>query len=138
MRIEAALRRRRPLSLTSLIDVIFLLLIFWMTVARLSEAEVTPPLEVPTIAGEMVELPASGRIVVTVVDDSTLEVRATRISRDSMAEYLSRLDAGAQVVVQADRSLDFGMFRDYLSEFQKAGHASVEIAVRHTDSGDGR
>ena len=44
MRIEAALRRRRPLSLTSLIDVIFLLLLFFMlssTFTRFASVEIT-------------------------------------------------------------------------------------------------
>src|SRR5690606_37876251 len=42
MRIERGVRRRRPLSLTSLIDVIFLLLLFFMlssTFSRFSEIE---------------------------------------------------------------------------------------------------
>ncbi|MEX0957041.1 MAG: biopolymer transporter ExbD [Rhizobiaceae bacterium] len=44
MRIEATLRRRRPLSLTSLIDVIFLLLLFFMlssTFTRFGEVAIT-------------------------------------------------------------------------------------------------
>ena len=44
MRIEAALPRRRPLSLTSLIDVIFLLLLFFMlssTFTRFASVEIT-------------------------------------------------------------------------------------------------
>lgn len=44
MRIEATLRRRRPLSLTSLIDVIFLLLLFFMlssTFTRFASVEIT-------------------------------------------------------------------------------------------------
>ena len=44
MRVEAALRRRRPLSLTSLIDVIFLLLLFFMlssTFTRFASVEIT-------------------------------------------------------------------------------------------------
>lgn len=44
MRIEAGTRRRRPLSLTSLIDVIFLLLLFFMlssTFTRFAQVEVT-------------------------------------------------------------------------------------------------
>jgi biopolymer transport protein ExbD len=44
MRIEASVRRRRPLSLTSLIDVIFLLLLFFMlssTFTRFGEVSIT-------------------------------------------------------------------------------------------------
>lgn len=44
MRIEATQRRRRPLSLTSLIDVIFLLLLFFMlssTFTRFGEVAIT-------------------------------------------------------------------------------------------------
>jgi biopolymer transport protein ExbD len=44
MRIEASRRRRRPLSLTSLIDVIFLLLLFFMlssTFTRFGEVAIT-------------------------------------------------------------------------------------------------
>ena len=44
MRIEATLRRRRPVSLTSLIDVIFLLLLFFMlssTFTRFGEVAIT-------------------------------------------------------------------------------------------------
>lgn len=43
MRIDVAARRRRPLSLTSLIDVIFLLLLFFMlssTFTRFAEVEI--------------------------------------------------------------------------------------------------
>lgn len=44
MRIETAVRRRRPLSLTSLIDIIFLLLLFFMlssTFTRFAEVEIS-------------------------------------------------------------------------------------------------
>ncbi|MHC4610142.1 MAG: ExbD/TolR family protein, partial [Planctomycetota bacterium] len=73
-----------PLSidLTAMIDVIFILLIFWMTVTRLAEVRERPPVQTP-VAGALptvdvsrelltVNLLADGRTVL--VDDRRMDV----------------------------------------------------------------
>lgn len=93
MRIDAAIgRRRRPISVTSLIDVIFLLLLFFMltsTFARFAEVEIT--------GGRAGQGAAGGApdVIIRLVDEEWT-VNGLRLSREQALVELVRLqDAGA-------------------------------------------
>ncbi len=96
MRIDAATgRRRRPISVTSLIDVIFLLLLFFMlssTFAKFAEVEIT---------GGRAGQGAGGvpDVIIRLVDEDW-SVNGLRLPRDAALAELVRLqDAGAASAV---------------------------------------
>jgi biopolymer transport protein ExbD len=96
MRIDTAVRRRRPLSLTSLIDVIFLLLLFFMlssTFTRFAEVEIT--------AGRAGAASAAERPDVLLrLDGENWRVNGLDFGPDEAIGELARLhDAGARSAV---------------------------------------
>lgn len=96
MRIDAVLRPRRRLSMTSLIDVIFLLLLFFMlssTFARFAEIEVSGGVASSTAAGERPD-------VLLRYDGVEWRVNGLAIADDALEGELARLsDAGAETAV---------------------------------------
>ncbi|QDZ02564.1 biopolymer transporter ExbD [Nitratireductor mangrovi] len=96
MRIEAVARRRRPVSVTSLIDVIFLLLLFFMlssTFTRFSEVEITGGRAGADAAG-----PAPD-VIIRLAGEDWLINGAGFAATDATAE-LTRLEtAGARTAV---------------------------------------
>jgi biopolymer transport protein ExbD len=96
MRIDAVLRPRRRLSMTSLIDVIFLLLLFFMlssTFARFAEIEVSGGVASSTAAGERPD-------VLLRFDGAEWRVNGLAIADDELEGELARLsDAGAETAV---------------------------------------
>lgn len=96
MRIDAVLRPRRRLSMTSLIDVIFLLLLFFMlssTFARFAEIEISGGVASSTAAGERPD-------VLLRYDGVEWRVNGLAIADDALEGELARLsDAGAETAV---------------------------------------
>lgn len=93
MRIEAAFRRRRPLSLTSLIDVIFLLLLFFMlssTFTRFSEVEIS--------GGRAGTASAEQPDILMRIESEQWVVNGQRFTEDEAIEEMKRLkENGANV-----------------------------------------
>ncbi len=96
MRIEAGARRRRPVSVTSLIDVIFLLLLFFMlssTFTKFAEVEITGGRAGANVAGQAPD------IIVRVAPEGWV-VNGMSLDEDAAMEQLRRLkDAGAKTAV---------------------------------------
>ncbi|NMG41786.1 biopolymer transporter ExbD [Chelativorans sp. ZYF759] len=96
MRIDAAPRPRRRLSMTSLIDVIFLLLLFFMlssTFARFAEIEVSGGVASAVAAGERPD-------VLLRFDGAEWVVNGLPVADDALEPELARLsEAGAQTAV---------------------------------------
>lgn len=104
MRIDLPLRRRRPLSLTSLIDVIFLLLLFFMlssTFVRFAEVEITGG------AASRAAGPRTPDILVR-LDGEEWQVNGIPVDADGALEELSRLQemgaASAVLLVRGETS----------------------------------
>ncbi len=130
-------------DMTAMIDAIFLLLIFWMTVARLAASPDAVPVETPTAQDAIaVDIP---RDVLTIhlvgsEDDPaapvSVIVAGARVSVDSLIE---RIGAGAmpqQVVVRAPGDAEATRVRALLSALRLAGIQSVGVAVREVRRGD--
>ena len=108
MRLSKA--RRQPaweINIAPLIDVVFLLIIFFMTVSQITRVEVVP-LELPEAA--MTELPQTGRLVINVLDDGRISVDGRKHTVDSLNKMLSvgaatRKPGDVSVLIRGDRSL---------------------------------
>ena len=125
-------RRRARLELTPLLDVMFLVLVFFiycifdMAVHRGMKASL-PEAKGSAERGE--------RIVVTVGPDDSVELNGIRMSRDEAVARVKALSAvGVQmpVLVSADRRASFGAGVELLAALKEAGvdAASVQVSGR--------
>lgn len=119
-------RRAPKLQLTPLIDVVFILLIFFMLTAS------------PRIKGVQVDLPqaqAASSVelspVVTVTAEGEVQLDGTPILLDDLAEILGpRLVDDNRVIVRADESIALGRAVEVLDEVTAAGGKPALAAKR--------
>jgi biopolymer transport protein ExbD len=97
MPVERALFRRGRLSLTSLIDVIFLLLLFFMLSSTFARHG-----EITFLAGAARGGAADGRVIFLRLDGQDLSLNGTRVALQDLAQAVARQadgNAAPQVVV---------------------------------------
>jgi biopolymer transport protein ExbD len=125
------------LNLTPMIDVVFLLIIFFMVATKFSELEQNIELEVPEVASAGTNrTPATPRTV-AVYEDGHIELDGQQAT---LHELRSRLaanraqDPDLNVVVRGDGQCDFQHIASAMAACRDAGVAELGITVRVGDS----
>lgn len=104
-------KSRAPvLALTSMLDVIFLLLCFFVTISVYSqwESEISISLPKAATAEQPERLP--GEIVVNLAKDGTVKVNGTALSLDDLQGRLRKISKfypGQPVIIRADKSVAY-------------------------------
>lgn len=129
-------------DITGMIDVVFLLIIFFMTTAqfaRMTRAEIDLPKE----AGEQLESRMSAGIIVNVADDGSIIVERQVIGLDRLvrmvaAEVARSGDdpAGVELTVRADRALSAAVLNDIARALAGAGLRGVRLATEPPRGGE--
>ncbi|HRP63147.1 MAG TPA: biopolymer transporter ExbD [Phycisphaerales bacterium] len=123
-----------PIELTPMIDVVFLLIIFFMTTAqfaRMTRAEVDLPRE----PGERQRAPEEAGIVINILKDGSIIVGDKIVGVDQMIELVrenmtgSSGGPGAKVLVRADREADSVFLNQVMSRLRRAGVGNARIAT---------
>jgi biopolymer transport protein ExbD len=126
-------QRRQPaeINVTSLVDIIFNLLLFFMLTTSFSQS-----------AGLEVRLPSASTtdaevrqrdLVVALTRDGHTVVEGKSLTAEQLAARIAELqkgDAGATVIVQADKDVAHGRVVEVLDAAKAAGLKSVAIATR--------
>ncbi|MGH7542310.1 MAG: ExbD/TolR family protein [Gemmatimonadota bacterium] len=134
MRLEKGRRRKALINVTSLIDVVFLLLIFFVVTSTF--------LERPGIDLSLPEAGSSASAVaevsVRIAADGGLYVDASPVTPDELTEVLeARLrEAGTtEVTLEADRRVPHGRVVAAMDAARKAGATGLVVATR-PETGD--
>ena len=100
LRLNTAIRRRRP-SLTPMIDVVFLLLIFFMLVARFGVDKVID-INLPSALGQSSQYEGAPRLV-EIKSGNIVSLNGTQISLDQLSSKLSQLmpSPNAMIIVRS-------------------------------------
>lgn len=131
--------RRREFGLafniTPLIDIIFLLIIFFLAASHLARSDASTPVDLPeaTQDDESPERPLR-RLVVTVGRDGALSVAGQPIDRDKFDELVlqERLDADGQpleVRIRGDKHVRFESIEPLMKACVSAGITEVGFAT---------
>ena len=88
IQLNTVIRRRRP-SLTPMIDVVFLLLIFFMLVARFGVDKVID-INLPSALGQSSQYEGAPRLV-EIKSDNIVSLNGTQISLDQLSSKLGQL-----------------------------------------------
>ena len=128
MRIEEPVRRRNPLSLTPLIDVVFILLVFFMLASSFvqwREISVSVPAEG---AGAPSDAPV---LTVAVHPDGRLELNGQPIAREALGARLVGLElrqAESLVLLQPRGEVELQTLVGALEALTAAGARNVQLA----------
>jgi biopolymer transport protein ExbD len=132
MRLTKAKRRYGVhVGISPLIDVVFLLIIFFMTFSQLQKMEV-----------EVIELPEAkaakdaetadqqGQLIVNVKVDGSVVVEGKLLTAESLEVILKSRDINASVLVRADRELAWEKASGVLALCRELGIRRVRVAVQ--------
>ena len=131
-------RQRKPsiirLNMTPMIDVVFLLLIFFMTVSQISRVE-KAPLQLPRQPGSRDQKPVP--LVINVLQDQSLMIGGLPANYSLLVALLSeeivrhhddpRL---VEVVIRADRRVPSGAVNRIVRTLRRMGIQKVRMAVQ--------
>ncbi len=123
------------LNLTSMIDVLFLLIIFFMVATRFEDAERDIAVKVPRVNAQAAAAPAPPRKVIDVHRDGHIAFDHRTVSPDELLAALraakqARADLG--VVVRGDGDGAFQNVATVLSACRRAGISDLGISVSVT------
>ena len=121
------------LNLTSMIDVLFLLIIFFMVATKFDELERNIDVAVPEVSQAGETSPAPQPQVVSVYDDGHIELNGVAVSEDELTTRLAAESAAgglSSVVIRGDAQCAFQHVASALSACRAAGISELGITVR--------
>ncbi|MFP4351206.1 MAG: ExbD/TolR family protein [Puniceicoccaceae bacterium] len=137
----ARARRKQPepeeFQMAPMIDMVFLLLVFFMTVSNLAQAQKRVKLDLPESRQADVPEDLSDRTAVSVKPDGSLFWGATEISIEALGARLETLladEPDLRVQVRADQATPFAEVRKVLKACAEAGAYDVIYSTYQSDS----
>jgi len=120
-------------NLTSLIDVIFMLIIFFMVGTQFTELERRIGLQVPTVSDHGALTAAPEKRIVNVYRDGTITLDRQTVTLDELTQRLAtarREYAELGVLVRGDGPGPYQHVADVLNACKQAGIRQLAISVR--------
>ena len=111
-------------NLTPLIDVVFLLLIFFMVATTFADPEEQIDLELPVAESGESPIATPDELVIDVTEDGRTFVAGAELAAgelDELLERTARAEPDTPVTVRGDRNLDYGRVVEVLDRCRVAG-----------------
>jgi biopolymer transport protein ExbD len=121
------------LNLTSMIDVLFLLIIFFMVATKFDEMERNIEVAVPEVAQAGEAAPPRQPLVVSVLADGRMELDGSAVTADELTAKLSAARTPLTeptVVIHGDAQCAFQHVASALGACRQAGVSELGITVR--------
>ena len=117
-------------NIAPLIDVVFLLIIFFLTVSHITEVQVEP-LALPEARDvEDENRILAGQLVINVLQDGAILISGKSHTNDTLMDMLSSTDPnGLSVVIRADRDTPWSKVSDILKGCSARGIDKAKLAV---------
>lgn len=118
------------LNLAPMIDVVFLLLIFFMVATTFAEKEKQIELDLPSAESGEVAADALDEIVVNVLSDGSTQIDGETVDRDRMREIFSRAarrNPDTPVTIRGDRVAQLQVVTDVMDVCRVAGLSDIGI-----------
>lgn len=126
------------LNLTAMIDVLFLLIIFFVCGTKFADAERQIKLQVPTVAASGALTPPPEKKVVNVYQNGQLTLDRQSVTLEELTQRLAAARSQYQrqgVMVRGDAGVPFQRVASVLAACRQAGIPDLAIAVRVAQSG---
>jgi len=125
-----------PINLTSMIDVLFLLIIFFVVGSKFIEAEREIELKLPQVGRNEALSAAPEKKVVNVYRDGAVTLDGQNVSLDDLRQRLAAAHGqyhALGVLVRGDASAQFERVANVLNVCKQAGIAELAISVETAD-----
>ena len=133
-------RAKAPaLALTSMLDVIFLLLCFFVTASVFSQWESEISISLPSASSSETPSRLPGEVILNVARDGSVTVNARKLTLSDLGERLRKVAdfyPGQPVVIRADRETSYDALVKVLDTCRVAGVWNFSLAtVEEKESG---
>ena len=121
------------MNLTSMIDVLFLLVIFFMAVTKFAEDDRRLPLHVPTISDRGALSAAPDPKVINVYQDGEITIGNRTVSIPELTGQLAAARSQYKdlaVLIRGDKMTTHGRMTEVYSACRQAGVAELAISVK--------
>lgn len=125
------------INLTSMLDVVMLLIIFFMLGSQFTEEERQYDIQLPTVADATALTGQPDEIVVNIRGDGTISVRNESRTLDDLEAFLKEAAErfpGQAVVVRGDGRAVYQNVMDVMSTARKAGIRNLSLAHRPVEA----
>jgi biopolymer transport protein ExbD len=120
------------INLTSMIDVVFLLLIFFMVGTRFSDTESSISVNLPRINSNSLGSTVASTKIVNILGDGGIEIDSRRVGIGEVAGVIGsaiRNNPQTTVVVRADARIPMQRSVEVMSAVQLSGAQRISIAL---------
>jgi biopolymer transport protein ExbD len=121
-----------PIQIAPLIDIVFLLICFFMLTTQLVKSQIDAAVQLPVMSSQQAMQESPAEIVINLREDGALLVGGVEMAIDALVPYLTERHTRAEskrellrVVVRADKRLRFGELEDVLNACRQSGLAVV-------------
>jgi len=119
--------------MTPMIDVVFLLIIFFLVSSHLAKREARMPLDLPVAGSHQNDDAVSNRITINVDRDQRIQMGGTIVPANRVVELLlshqREHSAAAAVRIRTDRTVRYGAVEPLLRDIAQAGIIDITFAV---------
>jgi biopolymer transport protein ExbD len=125
-------------NLTSMIDVLFLLILFFVVATKFMDSERQIELKVPQVSDRGALTAAPEKKVINVYQDGAITLDGADVTLEQLTKRLSAARSqykGIGVLVRGDGTGQFQRVASVLSACRQAGIAELGIAVRSAEGG---
>ncbi|KAA0133651.1 MULTISPECIES: ExbD/TolR family protein [Gimesia] len=121
-------------NITPLIDIVFLLIVFFLAATHLTQNEKLEAVELPEASQNETEPEeAPRRIIITITPDEKLHLRGNDISPEELDAQLISLDEDkrkeTEIRIRGDRHIPYRIVERVLISCARAGISNVQFAV---------
>ena len=129
-------RQSLQFSITPLIDIVFLLIIFFLVASHFVRNDSSEPVDLPHASDAASDEDPAHRLTVTILADGSLSVGGQRLPARAVLQQIANLSAAAEAAglppelrIRADRNGRFGMIRPLIEQCARHNIHSVQLAV---------
>lgn len=133
---ESRERARPVLPLAGMVDILFLLLIFFMSTYSMREQELLVDVGLPTSTTAEPGTTQAQKVVVTFDDAGRVFLGERLVPIDKLEEEVGKLaaiNADQPVIVRGDAAGDFGLFVQIVDAANNAGLTDVSMAAQEQE-----
>lgn len=138
MKFERRQKRSAPaLALTSMLDVIFLLLCFFVTVSVYSQWESEISIQLPSAETSEEPNRLPGEVIVNVTDSGNVRLNGMSVDLGDLKNRLSKLSKiypDQSVIIRADKSARYEHLVKVIDTCRKAGVWNFSLATSNEDA----